>query len=150
MALHSTRILKTLSFEDVLRIWFVCHICPKRLREAYDEPMKGLGLLHHTLYMWWKVHYVLVFLWEITPFPRLVTNLLTVPCSSMLASGKQWRTWIGIVSSSTMWTTYQKMTATIMDVDRCQDTLQPSWINICICKHQCSPLVQLPLGSAAF
>ncbi|KAF6087410.1 beta-1,4-galactosyltransferase 6 [Phyllostomus discolor] len=38
----------------------------------------------------------------------------------------------GTASSSTMWTTYPKMTGTIMGVEKCHVTLQQSWINTCI------------------
>lgn len=33
------------------------------------------------------------------------------------------------------WITYQKLIVTIMDVDRCQDTLRLNWISICICEY---------------
>lgn len=34
-----------------------------------------------------------------------------------------------------MWIIYQKTIVTIMDVDRCQGTLQLNWISICICEY---------------
>lgn len=59
----------------------------------------------------------------------------TEPCSSMLASSRPWRTWIGTVWSFMTWTTSRKMTETTMAAGRCHAILLPNWTSICICKY---------------